>query len=426
MVSDPLRGGPPKRVGIATYAYIWTVAAVGLGLTAVAMRVHGPVVLDATFAVIVLLAVLTRFSGPELFIGRVQVGFLSIVMLAAMAMLGPAGAGIVGIVIGPVPRGAMPLRARVFNTGMLATVGVLGGAAYVAAGGIQHSWGLTGTWEILRGIGLPIIVAGLVQAVTNLVLLAGVVRLAEGVPMRLQVGSLLRTTGPPSIGYGAIAFLLVVLWEPARLGPVSAVLVLAPLLVARWAYVQYAEELKAKDRALDVLVAAVEAKAPHLTGHSARVAELSAHMAEHLGLRSHVVADIRLAGMLHDLGQTTLPTALVRGADSHSDALASYPAHGAALLGDLDFLDGSLDAVRRHRDVLDAGREHRLDAHDLPALVVGLADEFDLLTEVGTPEGVRLSDDEALAELGGLPGASTEVLRALQHALSRRTVVVTG
>lgn len=426
MVSDPPRGGPPKRVGVATYAYIWTVAAVGLGLTAAAMRVHGPVLLDATFAVLLLLAVLTRFSGPELFIGRVQVGFLSIVMLAAMAMLGPAGAGIVGIVIGPVPRGAMPLRARVFNTGMLATVGVLGGAAYVAVGGIQHSWGLTGTWEILRGIGLPIIIAGLVQAMANLVLLAAVVRLAEGVPMRLQVGSLLRTTGPPSIGYGAIAFLLVVLWEPAGLGPVSAVLVLAPLLVARWAYVQYAEELKAKDRALDVLVAAVEAKAPHLTGHSARVAELSAHMAEHLGLRSHVVADIRLAGMLHDLGQTTLPTALVRGAASHSDALADYPAHGAALLGDLDFLEGSLDAVRRHRDVLRADREHRHDAHDLPALVVGLADEFDLLTEVGTPEGVRLPDDEALAEVQRLPGASSEVLRALQHALSRRTVVVPG
>lgn len=426
MVSDPPRGGLPKRVGVATYAYIWTAAAVGLGLTAVATHVSGAVDLDDTFAVLVLLAVLTRFSGPPVFIGRVQVGFLSIVMLAAMAMLGPAGAGIVGIVMGPVPRGAVPLRARVFNTGMLATVGVLGGAAYLAMGGTQDSARLTGTWEILRYIGLPIVVAGLVQTMANLVLLAAVVRLAEGVPMRLQVGSLLRTTGPPSIGYGAIAFLLVVLWEPAGLGPASAVLVLAPLLVARWAYVQYAEELKAKDRALDVLVAAVEAKAPHLTGHSARVAELSAHMAEHLGLRSHVVADIRLAGMLHDLGQTTMPTALVRGADSHSEALAGHPAHGAALLGDLDFLEGSLDAVRRHRDVLRASREHRHDTHDLPALVVGLADEFDLLTEVGTPEGVLLPDDEALAELQRLPGASSEVLRALQHALSRRSLAVPG
>ena len=35
-------------------------------------------------------------------------------------------------------------------------------------------------------------------------------------------------------------------------------------------------------------------------------------MAEQLGLRAQAVADARVAGMLHDLGLTTLPTGLVR------------------------------------------------------------------------------------------------------------------
>ena len=33
----------------------------------------------------------------------------------------------------------------------------------------------------------------------------------------------------------------------------------------------------------------------------------------------------------------------------------------------------------------------------MPALVVGLADEYDLLTEVGTPDGDVVARDEALA-----------------------------
>ena len=123
--------------------------------------------------------------------------------------------------------------------------------------------------------------------------------------MRTQMGRILGSSGSAHLGYGVIAFIMVVLWGPAGLGSASVFLILPPLLVAQWAYQQYAEEIKGHERALHVLVAAVEAKAPHLVGHSTRVAELSASMAEHLGLRAQVVADARVAGMLHDLGLTT-------------------------------------------------------------------------------------------------------------------------
>jgi hypothetical protein len=216
---------------------------------------------------------------------------------------------------------------------------------------------------------------------------------------------------------------MVVLWEPAGLGPFSVVLVLAPLFVARWAYAQYAEEAKAHEQTLDVLVASVEAKAPHLAGHSARVADLSAQMAEYLGLRGQAVADIRVAAMLHDLGQTTLPTGLVRGVGvgPGAGALEDYPARGVEVLRGISFLSGSLDAVTRHREVL--WRAPSTEGVD-PALVVGLADEFDLLVEVGTPDGVLLDTDEAFERLRANPGAREDVVQALQHALTRRGTVV--
>lgn len=414
---------------MATFLYIAVVWSLGVGLTAAALAVDGLRV-DWTFAMACLLAVLTWWSGPtelETAIrGKILLSFSNIVLLASAALLGPAGAGIVGLVMGPLQRGEVPLRARVFNTGMSATLGVLGSAVFLFTGGMRDSSRLVGTTEIVRFIAVPVLVAGLVHLAVNLLLLAGVVRLAAGVPMRTQIARLLSTIGPAYLGYGFIAFLMVVLWEPAGLGPSSVVLVLAPLLVARWAYNQHAEEVKGHELALQVLVAAVEAKAPHLTGHSSRVAALSAQMAEYLGVRSHVVAEIRLAGMLHDLGQTTMPTPVVRGSDAHSPALAEYPARGAAILGHLAFLRGSLDAVLRHRQVLTGRALRRYQPRDLPALVVGVADEFDLLTEVGTPDGIRLGEGDAVETVGMMPGVPAEVLRALQHALSRRRTAVTG
>ena len=401
-----------SRGSQGTTVYIGLVVALGIGLTTGAVILDG-LVIDGPLVVLGFLAVLTWWSGRIVVAENVTLTFSSIVLLAAMALLGPAGAGIVGIIVGPLQRGKVALRARVFNTGMSATLGVLGGAAYLLAGGLRDSSDVVGAWDTVRLVAIPVFVADLVQVAVNLVLIAGVIRVAGGAAMRSQMLRLLGSTGPAYLGYGAIAFLLVVLWQPAGVGPASVALVLPPLLVARWAYLQYAEEFKGHARALQVLVAAVEAKAPHLVGHSERVAELSERMAEHLGLRGQAVDDIRVAGMLHDLGQTTLPTALVRGGEgSGGDLVRSYPARGAEVLRDLSFLAGSLAAISSHREAAAAASD---DAKDLPARIVGLADEFDLLSEVGTPDGAVLAPAEALERLRGT-AARPELMGALEHA----------
>jgi HD domain len=413
-------GKAPRRVGLATNTYVGLVAAAGLGLTAAATRLQG-ITLDSTFWVLLLLSVLAWWFGSvDLVAGRLRLSFTGIVLLASMALLGPAGAGIVGMVMGPFDSGSAPLRARIFNTGMFATMGVVGGATYIAAGGDPGGADPMGTWQIMLRIGLPVLLADVVQFAVNLVLIAVVVKLAAGLSMRNQLGSVLGTSGPAQLGYGAIAFIMVVLWGPAGLGSASVFLILPPLLVAQWTYRQYAEEVKGHERALLVLVAAVEAKAPHLVGHSTRVADLSASMAENLGLRTQAVADARIAGMLHDLGLTTLPTGLVRSTGVLGGAgLGDYPARGARLLSGLSFLSGALDAIAHHRDGL-ARRGPGDPDPSLPSLVVGLADEYDLLTAVGTPDGALVGRDQALTLLRDSPAGRDELIRALEHALVLR------
>lgn len=420
--ASPTAGGAPRRVAYATNIYVGAVAATGICLTAAAIRLDG-ITVDATFGVLLLLALLSWLLGSvESDGGRTQVSLSGIVMLAAMALVGPAGAGIVGTLVGPFDNGRAPMRARIFNAGMFATMGVVGGGAYIVAGGRPGGPWPAGTWEIALQIGIPVLVADIVQFAVNLVLLGLVVRLAAGVSMRTQMGQIISSSGSAQIGYGIIAFILVVLWGPARLGSASVFLILPPLLAAQWAYRQYAEERKGHDRALHVLVAAVEAKAPHLTGHSTRVAELSASMAEHLGLRAQTVADARVAGMLHDLGLTSLPTGLVRSAGvSGGGEISSYPARGVALLRGLSFLSGALDAIAHHRDAVAPRRTG--DELGVEALIVGLADEYDLLTEVGTPDGELVSRDAALTRLRATPSGSEELVRALEHALTLRVEV---
>jgi HD-GYP domain-containing protein (c-di-GMP phosphodiesterase class II) len=406
----------------ALSVFVAVVFTAGLGATAAAIRIDG-LVMDVALAVLLVLAVLTWWQGSiGLTTNSVSLSFSSIVLVASMALLGPAGAGIVGILVGPLQRGKQPWRARLFNTGMFSLLGVFGGVVYRAAGGVVGGAGLTGPWEIARAVGLPILVADVAQALANLLLIAMVVRLAQGVPMRTQIWRLLVTSGPNQLGYGVIAFILVVLWEPVGLGPFGVVLVLPPLLVARWAFNQYSDEVKGHERALGVLVGAVESKAPHLAGHSARVAQLSVHMAESLGLRPAVVADIRAAGMLHDLGLTTLPTATVRRESvGASVALGDYPQRGARLVQEVGFLAGSVDAVAHHREAVGSGAEGA--ALGLPALVVGLADEYDLLTEVGSPDGRVLTHDEAMAALRARSPNDHGLLPTLEQALVRRANV---
>jgi hypothetical protein len=419
--ASPHEGGA-RRTTVATNAYVALVAAAGVCLTAAAIRVDG-VQPNATLLVLLLLAVLSwLFGSVDVDGGRVTLSFNGIVLLAAMALVGPAGAGILGMVMGPLQEAGSPLRARIFNTGMLATMGVVGGYAYVVAGGEPVDDVDPGTSQIVQQIGIPVLVADVVQFVVNVVLIAVVVRLAAGLSMRSQVAQILGATGPAHLGYGIIAFIMVVLWGPAGLGSASVFLILPPLVVAQWAYRQYEEEVKGHDRALQVLVAAVEAKAPHLAGHSARVAELSAAMADNLGLRTQAVADARVAGMLHDLGLTTLPTSLVRSTGVGGGGLQGYPALGVQLLRGMSFLSGALDAIAHHRDAVVARADAATDL-SLPSMVVGLADEYDLLTEVGTPDGVVVARADAFDVLRGTAAGREDLLRALDHALSRRSGV---
>ncbi|MBM6405242.1 HD domain-containing protein [Phycicoccus sp. CSK15P-2] len=347
---------------------------------------------------------------------RVRIDISSIVALAAQAILGPVGAAVAIAIAGGLHGRRLAPHIRVFNAATFLLYALWGGLAFLAVGGTADPVDLPDTGSILALLAMPMLLANFTQAATNLLLVAGIIRISHGVPMRQQVATMLRGTGVGYLGFAAIAFSMVVLWKVAALGPVAVIIVLAPLLVAQWAYRQHAEERRGQERALEVLVAAVEAKAPHLAGHSGRVAELSEYMAEHLGLRSQAVGDARMAGKLHDVGLTSLPTRVVRDTllGETSPALATYPTRGTRLLGGLDFLAGALPAIETHQAAAKGPSGVPVEAR-----IVGAADAYDLLTVVGEPGGAVLPPQDALDALVARR-LDSEVIEALEYAVARR------
>ena len=240
-------------------------------------------------------------------------------------------------------------------------------------------------------------------------------------------GTLAQTRPASFIGYGLIGFLFVILWVPAGVGPASAVLILAPLFVARWAFVQYGDEQRARERTLSALVAAVETKDLYTRGHSERVASLCDLMAGSLALSHQETEALRFAGILHDIGKLAIPTRVLRKADRLSgadlDRIASHVASGVEMVQDIEFLSDSTDAILHHHERMDGlGYPAGLRGEDTPLLarIIAVADAFDSLT-TSRFHREAYTVERALAELNKRAGTQFDpsIVAALERGLVR-------
>jgi hypothetical protein len=429
MTAQVAAGRPARpQISHGTKLYVYGVTALATVALGLSWSLAGfP---DDIFALIVLVVLgsiswLLRESNVG---GKIQFSFTSIILLASAAIVGPVGAGIVGAAATVIEtKSDEPFIVRLFNVSMVSCVGSAGGLAYFLAGGSFDIGSLEGVGAILISVGLPLMIADIAECVTNATLVSGVTRMYAGVPFRAQLWNLLTTTGLAYIGYGIIGFLFVVLWIPAQIGWFSAILVLAPLLTARWAFVQYGEEQRAHERTLNALVTAVETKDPSSVGHSARVGQLCGWIADAMTLGYREAQDVRTAGMLHDLGRIAVPSRVLRSHRPLDDAelviMAQHPTTAVRMLEGIDFLADALGGIALHHERYDGlGYPVGLAGEEIPifARIIAVADAFDALT-TDRPYRPALSNEAALATIETRAGGQfdPEVVGALQRAIAR-------
>jgi cyclic di-GMP phosphodiesterase len=180
--------------------------------------------------------------------------------------------------------------------------------------------------------------------------------------------------------------------------------------------------------ALDALVHTMEAKDPHLVGHSIRVAELAASIAARMGRTDAEVEEVRLAGRFHDIGMIAIEGQFLTKpgplTPEEFSEVRRHPALGYQLLAAYPQTGRAAGHVRGHHERWDgAGYPDRLAGHAIPwgARILAVAEVFDALTNsrsYHSPISARI----ALEQVQCLSGTALDpaVTRALQAVLGHR------
>ncbi|RKS71757.1 HD domain-containing protein [Actinomadura pelletieri DSM 43383] len=385
-----------RGLPLAAWAYVSGVVALATGLIATSSFTD----IDwAELAVLALLFLVCDSAPARLNVARARVSMSFAASLASVVLFGAAGAALLGIcAVVTGQRFFAPVK-RVFNGAQLALSGFVAGTVFNLLGGDRFDPGQIRWVENVIG---PFLGALVTFVVVNLTLMAGVLLLSRQVKPR----ELLHEYGQLSVGYlgyGMVGLLIAGLWP--RVGPFAAVLVLLPLLIARWAMDQAYVQQQAHAATLAALCQAVETKDYYTRGHSERVSRGSVMIAQEIGMRADRVEAIRYAGMLHDVGKLGVPTKVLQKngpmTEEEFAAIQLHPMRGLQIVREIGFLDEALAGIMHHHEKMNGrGYPMGLAGDEIPefARVIAVADAFDSMTSTRSYRPAR-SVDEAVAEL---------------------------
>ncbi len=136
-----------------------------------------------------------------------------------------------------------------------------------------------------------------------------------------------------------------------------------------------------------VMVNALDAKSPWTKGHSERVSLIAEQIADEMAVDEDEIKDIKLAGLLHDIGKIGTYDYLLdkpgRLTKEEFEVVKKHPAQGADILQDIKQLQDIIPFIRYHHEKLDGnGYPDRLLGDQIPlgARILHVADSFDSMT----------------------------------------------
>jgi putative nucleotidyltransferase with HDIG domain len=368
---------------------------------------------------------MTCVAAAELFATHfrddVSVSLTNVVVFVAVLTVSPALA--VVATLGALPVLAFQVKQQrllrvAFNTGQLALTAGAAGALYAAIA----SLGLDPFPSVISLVALA--VASTVFSVVNHALVAVPVALMSSERF-LSAFSSVWTSIALQVPYVAIALLAAVTLVYAS--PWALLLMAVPVAIARHGLLAFQRLDESYDRLVRSFVKAIEIKDLYTRGHSERVAELSVHVAEELGVPYDERRLTRYAALLHDVGKIGVPLCIINKPgpldDEEFEAIKQHPSIGADILHDIDFLAPAIDIVRYHHERIDGrGYPHGVSGDELSDIVriVTAVDAFDAMTSTRSYRRA-LEVEDALAELRRCAGTQFDprMVEALARAVER-------
>ena len=159
------------------------------------------------------------------------------------------------------------------------------------------------------------------------------------------------------------------------------------------------------------LALAIDAKDPYTQGHSPKVANYAALIAEGLGLKEDEIEQIRLGGMLHDIGKVGVPEPILNKSGPLNpeewELMKEHVSFGYKLLEPLHTLAEVRAMVLHHHEMFDgSGYPEGRAGEEIPlgARIIAIADAFDTINSDRTYKKAR-STQAALTEIERCSGA---------------------
>jgi HD-GYP domain-containing protein (c-di-GMP phosphodiesterase class II) len=153
------------------------------------------------------------------------------------------------------------------------------------------------------------------------------------------------------------------------------------------------------------LIRIIEAKDQYTSTHSERVTEIAVLFGEKLKLEKSRLRDLRLAGLLHDVGKVAVPVgSLTKPAsltDSEYSEVRMHAIYSAQIVEGIENAATIADVVRYHHERWDGkGYPEGLKGEDIPELsrILSIADAFDSMFG-GRAYKSALAIDEVIEEL---------------------------
>lgn len=156
---------------------------------------------------------------------------------------------------------------------------------------------------------------------------------------------------------------------------------------------------------IDALIAAVEARDQYTRGHSQRVSAFAVKIAEELGMNRQQIEELRIAGILHDIGKIGISDRILlkKGplTKEEYEEIKKHPAISNKILYPIGLSDRILKSIAFHHERFD-GRGYPFglanESLGLEPQIIAVADAFDAMTSK-RPYRQPLSIDEAIKEL---------------------------
>ena len=134
---------------------------------------------------------------------------------------------------------------------------------------------------------------------------------------------------------------------------------------------------------LQLLIEIIDKNDPYKSGHSEKVAKLSALIGRQLNLSKTQLDALEFGSLLHDLGKVLLPGELwctpEKLADEEFEIVRKHSRLGAELLQSCDFSENVINIVKYHHEMWNGtGYPEKLQKEEIPLLarIVALAEVY--------------------------------------------------